>query len=451
MNHALAHRSAPGSTCGLQHLEEGARPVWAVLAAAAEAQVSGRITLVLPVPIEVHLLRGEVYLAERGTDPDLGQRLIDLGVLDSDQLARGTVRVGATTNIGRLFDRVPELDLHQFELALELLSESALAPVNDEIVERVDVVHRAHHPSGIVRWFAARATPVAAGAAPVPAPVPSTPRRVEPVIEPVIEHVVEPVIEHVVEHVVEPVIEPVVEPVVEPVTPAIAPVGGWIADPEPVWLRSLEPVAQTDDPTMTDAGGGDPLLPGLVLAGRPSIPAPPAAPLHDLMADLDLSSILAKIASPDGPPLTPSWQSGTVAPPATTIAPAETDIHLAVDLALAGIEAATRRDEVVEHYVNRQPVPMAPAEPAPTFGVPTLPMGTPTLPIAPQRTAPPAPLPPVNLPPAPAPAPAPAPWTGAPAFAAPSSNDSIPTAPPVPEDEPARSGGFRRLIGGGNR
>jgi hypothetical protein len=296
----------------------------------------------------------------------------------------------------------------------------------------------------------------------------STPPRVEPVVQPVAEPAIEPV--------VQPVAEPAIEPVDQWAATAAAPVGGWIADPEPVWLRSLEPVAQIDDPTMIDAEVDDPLVPALVLAGRPSIPAPAAAPLHDLMADLDLSSILAKVASPVGPPLTaahiaahtpvpapaptpaPSWQSGTVAPRATTTAPAETEIHRAIDLALAGIEAATRKDEVVDQHVHRQPAPMAPSAPPPSFAEPTLAMGTPTLPIAPQRTAPPAPAPapapppPVALPSAALPpAPAPTPWADAPALTTPSPAHGVPTAPPVLDDEPARSGGFRRLIGGGNR
>jgi hypothetical protein len=476
MNQAPACCSAPRSACHLDHVvADGPRPVWAVLEAAAASNFSGRLTLALPVPVDVHFLHGEIYLAERDTDPDLGQRLIDMEVLDADQLARGTVRVGNTTTLGRLFDRVPELDPHRLELALEMITEAALAPVNDDDVEQIDVVHRAHHPSGVVRWLS-RATGPATAPAPAapapPAPAAATPTQRPPVVEAAIEPVVEAAVEPVVEAAAEPVVEPAVEPVVEPVD------DHTIADPESAWLRSLEPVSRMDDPVM--AVVAEPPAAPLVAAGRPSIPAPPAAPIHDLMADLDLRSILAKVASPDGPPLgestevsivwapsvtapaSPSADASTVPtvptvptlPTRPTLPAIDTEIHAAVNQALAGIESATRRDEVVDQYLGQQPVPMAPTPAQPTL--PTLPAHVPTLPIAPlSPLAPPRPtmpLAPASVPEPPAPATLePATWSDTPAFTTLSLGEGIPITPSVTNGEPVKSGGFRRLIGGGNR
>ena len=227
-----------------------------------------------------------------------------------------------------------------------------------------------------------------------------------------------------------------------------------------------------DDPVVTvepavehEVGSADPTP---LVAGRPSIPAPPPAPIHDLMADLDLSSILAKVASPDGPPIgqsspaAPAWAptpAGTTlalqqpSPRTAPTAAVDAEIHVAVNQALAGIEAATRRDEVVDQYVNRRAVPTAPAPDArpPAFPAePTLPIAEPRLPAAPAMpVAPVVPAMPL-APPAPAPtAPATPAWTEPAPFTSLALHESNAASSPSGHDEPVKSGGFRRLIGGG--
>ena len=58
----------------------------------------------------MYLDNGVPYYAERASDPTLGRRLLDAGLLDAKQLERGTVRVGNVEHLGRLFDREPSVD-----------------------------------------------------------------------------------------------------------------------------------------------------------------------------------------------------------------------------------------------------------------------------------------------------------------------------------------------------
>ena len=154
MNDATPRCAVPGSACRLLQLETlGTRPVWAVLDAAGARHFTGEIVLRTEPEVVVHFTAGEAYLAERRGDAPLGERLVDLGVLTADELEQGTVRLGAIAHLGRLFDRLPDLDRDRVELALEVITGEVLGEIADHPVDAIDIASYRHHPSGVHRWL----------------------------------------------------------------------------------------------------------------------------------------------------------------------------------------------------------------------------------------------------------------------------------------------------------
>lgn len=153
MNEVFPRCAVPGSSCRLLQLEApGARPVWAVLDAAGTRHFTGEITLHCAPTVRAWFNGGELYYAERDGDAGLADRLLAMGVLGADDLAAGSVQLGAVTHLGRLFDRVPQLDRDHVELALEILTGEVVGEIADHVVEEITIASYRHHPSGVVKW-----------------------------------------------------------------------------------------------------------------------------------------------------------------------------------------------------------------------------------------------------------------------------------------------------------
>lgn len=128
------------------------RPGWVVLDAARDHRFTGELVFDVLPEVRVYFDRGEIYLAERVTDPPLGPRLVDAGALNAVQLEHGTIRVGDAEHLGRLFERVPSVDRHAVLITTELMNEECVAWVARQNVAAVTSTPYAHHPSGLHRW-----------------------------------------------------------------------------------------------------------------------------------------------------------------------------------------------------------------------------------------------------------------------------------------------------------
>jgi hypothetical protein len=132
---------------------EGPQPVWMTLNQARERAFTGEIVFETDPEVHAYLDNGIVYYAERSSDVSLGRRLLEAGVVDTDQLQRGTVRVGDIEHLGRLFDRDPSVDRD----AVVVMAETATGQLVAELANRSTATVRAtayrHHPSGVHRWF----------------------------------------------------------------------------------------------------------------------------------------------------------------------------------------------------------------------------------------------------------------------------------------------------------
>ncbi len=162
MNEVFPRCAVPGSSCRLLQLETvGSRPVWAVLDAAGSRHFTGEITLHCQPAVRAWFNGGELYFAEREGDLGLAERLQAMNVLSADNLAAGSVRLGAVTHLGRLFDRVPHLDRDPVELALEIMTSEVVGEIADHVVDTISIASYRHHPSGVVKWQKRPAVPMA--------------------------------------------------------------------------------------------------------------------------------------------------------------------------------------------------------------------------------------------------------------------------------------------------
>jgi hypothetical protein len=145
-------------------------PAWVILNAVRNQAFSGEVTLHTMPAVRVWASDGTVYWAERAGATPVADRLVELGAISLAQMARGAVRLGDTMHLGRLFERVPNLDHDEIVNALGFVRDSLTAEVADLVTDRVDVVPGRHHASGIVFWFDAA---YQAWPAPQPAPLPA--------------------------------------------------------------------------------------------------------------------------------------------------------------------------------------------------------------------------------------------------------------------------------------
>jgi hypothetical protein len=134
----------------------GPQPVWMTLDEARERGFTGEIVFEVDPEVLAYLDNGVVYYAERSSDPSLGRRLLDAGVIETDQLERGTVRVGDVEHLGRLFDRDDTVDRDAVLVVTETSTENLIAELANHAVSTVRVTAYRHHPSGVHRWFVAQ-------------------------------------------------------------------------------------------------------------------------------------------------------------------------------------------------------------------------------------------------------------------------------------------------------
>ncbi len=238
----------------------GSDPIWGFVALVGTERFSGEAAVGLDPRIRLFAVDGRVYFAEREGDAPIGALLVDSGVLSAAQLEQGTVRVGDTTSLARLFQRDPSVDRDAVELTIESATESLLASVANKAVGMPEVFPLRHHSSGVHHWL--RAATVASAPPTLPeepiaeAPVAESPVVEEPVVEvpavespvaeaPVVEAPVAeaPVAEVVVEEpiVEEPVVEHIAEePVVEEAVAQWTVAETQIVEPEPVVEHIVE-------------------------------------------------------------------------------------------------------------------------------------------------------------------------------------------------------------------
>jgi hypothetical protein len=141
---------------------DGAQPVWLTLNHARERAFTGEIVFETDPEVRAYLDNGIVYYAERVSDASLGRRLLEAGVVDIEQLERGTVRVGDVEHLGRLFDRDPSVDRDAVTVLAETATEELVTELANRAIASVRVTAYRHHPSGVHRWFATKVEPAAA-------------------------------------------------------------------------------------------------------------------------------------------------------------------------------------------------------------------------------------------------------------------------------------------------
>jgi hypothetical protein len=132
---------------------DGPQPAWLTLNHARERAFTGEIVFETDPEVHAYLDNGIVYYAERTSDASLGRRLIESGVVDVDQLQRGTVRVGDVEHLGRLFDRDPSIDRDAVIVLAETATEQLVAELANRSTATVRATAYRHHPSGVHRWF----------------------------------------------------------------------------------------------------------------------------------------------------------------------------------------------------------------------------------------------------------------------------------------------------------
>lgn len=128
------------------------RPGWVVLDAARDHRFTGELVFDTSPPVRVYLDRGSIYLAERVSDPSLGARLVDAGALTAAQLERGSVRVGEVEHLGRLFERVPNVDRYTVVVTAELMTDECVRWLATQRVADVGWAPYRHHESGVHQW-----------------------------------------------------------------------------------------------------------------------------------------------------------------------------------------------------------------------------------------------------------------------------------------------------------
>jgi hypothetical protein len=141
------------TNAGSSPLSRGPQPGWMTFNEAREHSFTGEIIFETAPEVRAYLDDGDVYYAERDGDPPLGQRLVDAGLLDQQQLDRGTVRVGDVEHLGRIFDRDASVDRDAVVVHTEMATEELVAEVANEVITTVRSTTYRHHPSGVHRWF----------------------------------------------------------------------------------------------------------------------------------------------------------------------------------------------------------------------------------------------------------------------------------------------------------
>jgi hypothetical protein len=281
------------------------RPAWQVIEAARRQGLTGELTLTTTPPTRVYLRDGSVYFAERSTDGTLAIRLLVEGVINREQMQRGTVIVNGVEHVGRMFEADPSIDRASVELCAELFTDDVMVDVANRVVSNYDLTLYKRHPSGIDRWYPHASNGSKPGDTvaiePEPAPAPAA----KPVVE------------------AKPAeVKPIPEMPVMPDLPSVAEMPPPL--PTPATAKAAEPVNTLNAPPITLAV---PVTPGPL-----STPPPPLVTQPLPITSLTTTSI------PVIKPLAPTPAPAPVpAPVAAPVAPAATEA-----------DAAAIADEVAE-------------------------------------------------------------------------------------------------------
>lgn len=129
-------------------------PGWTVLDTAREQRFTGELRAHTDDGADYHVYvdRGEVYCAERSTDPTLGVRLVEAGAINAAQFEYGVLRIGDIEHLGRLFDRVPSINRDAVFVLNQLMTEETMRSMAARSITDVEATPYRHHPSGMHRW-----------------------------------------------------------------------------------------------------------------------------------------------------------------------------------------------------------------------------------------------------------------------------------------------------------
>ena len=102
----------------------GADPIWGFVALIGSERFTGEAAVGVDPRLRLFAVDGRVYFAERDGDLPVGSRLVNCGAVTATQLELGSVRVGDTDSLARLFQRQPMIDRDAVELTIELATEA---------------------------------------------------------------------------------------------------------------------------------------------------------------------------------------------------------------------------------------------------------------------------------------------------------------------------------------
>lgn len=128
-------------------------PIWGFVAQLGRERFTGQVDVGATTRIELFATEGRVYFAQKVDDPPLGARLVATGALTTEQLRNGSVKVGDTVSLARLFTRVPELDRDAVELMADRFTQQVLEAHAHRPVGLPTLHPFRHHPSGIQQWY----------------------------------------------------------------------------------------------------------------------------------------------------------------------------------------------------------------------------------------------------------------------------------------------------------
>ena len=131
----------------------GADPIWGFVALIGSERYTGEAAVGIDPRVRLFAVDGRVYFAEREGDAPIGTRLVNCGAVSTTQLAAGSVQVGDTTSLARLFQRQPAIDRDAVELTIELATESLLESIANKAVGMPEVFPLRHHSSGVHHWL----------------------------------------------------------------------------------------------------------------------------------------------------------------------------------------------------------------------------------------------------------------------------------------------------------
>ena len=128
------------------------RPGWVVIDAIRERGFTGEVVCATTPAVTLHADRGRIYIAERTSDAPLSERLVAAGALTLAELELGIIRLAGAEHLGRLFERVPQVDRDAVLAANDLTNDECLGWLAAQRVHGADVTPYRHHHSGMHRW-----------------------------------------------------------------------------------------------------------------------------------------------------------------------------------------------------------------------------------------------------------------------------------------------------------